>query len=110
MLAFVDAVLIGGNTEQIDTYVSPSYVDHRAPGASGPSALLGYLDAQSIEYTRVHHTIADGNFVFLLSEGKRNGEAYGFYDLFRLDDGKIVERWDSRRRVPSSSSSGLGIF
>jgi predicted SnoaL-like aldol condensation-catalyzing enzyme len=32
------------------------------------------------------------------------------WDLFRVADGKIVERWDSRRQVPGSTQSGLPIF
>ncbi|AUX46458.1 uncharacterized protein SOCE26_079640 [Sorangium cellulosum] len=30
--------------------------------------------------------------------------------MFRVDSGKIVEHWDSRRTVPGSTMSGLGIF
>jgi predicted SnoaL-like aldol condensation-catalyzing enzyme len=58
----------------------------------------------------VHHVIADGNLVFTLSEGKLGGSAYAFYDLFRVEAGAIVEHWDSRRKVPASTASGLGIF
>jgi predicted SnoaL-like aldol condensation-catalyzing enzyme len=110
VLAFFDSVLIGGGTAQIGDYVAQTFVEHRASGASGPGALLDYLADEEITYSEVHHTIADGNFVFTLSEGIRDGEAYGFYDLFRLEGGKIVEHWDSRRSVPDSTASGLGIF
>ena len=48
--------------------------------------------------------------MFTLSEGKLGSAGYGFYDLFRLDAGAIVEHWDSRRAVPASSMSGLAIF
>jgi predicted SnoaL-like aldol condensation-catalyzing enzyme len=110
VLAFFDSVLIGGGAAQIGDYVAQTFVEHRASGASGPDALLDYLAEEDIEYSEVHHTIADGNFVFTLSEGSRGGSAYGFYDLFRLEDGKLVEHWDSRRVVPNSTASGLGIF
>ncbi len=110
VLAFFDTVLIGDGTAQIGDYVAQSFVEHRATGAGGPEALLAYLADEEITYSEVHHTIADGNFVFTLSEGMRGGAAYGFYDLFRLESGKIVEHWDSRRSVPNSTASGLGIF
>jgi len=48
--------------------------------------------------------------VFTLSEGKLGSAGYGFYDLFRLEAGAIVEHWDSRRAIPASTASGLGIF
>lgn len=47
---------------------------------------------------------------FTLSEGTRDGAAYGLHDLFRVEGGDIVEHWDSRRAVPASTMSGLGIF
>ncbi len=110
VLAFFDAVLLGGGTAEIGDYLALDFVEHRATGASGPSALLDYLADEEIDYSEVHHTIADGNFVFTLSEGTREGTPYGFYDLFRLENGKIAEHWDSRRVVPNSTASGLGIF
>jgi predicted SnoaL-like aldol condensation-catalyzing enzyme len=65
---------------------------------------------QRIAYTRVWRTIADGNMVLLQSEGTVATVAYAFYDLFRIADGKIVEHWDARLKVPASTASGLGVF
>lgn len=110
VLGFIDAVLIGGEHARASEFLGAGYVEHRDTSASGPSALVGYLTKENISYVKVHHVIADGNFVFTLSEGKRGTAAYGFYDLFRVDGGDIVEHWDSRRSVPSSTQSGLGIF
>jgi predicted SnoaL-like aldol condensation-catalyzing enzyme len=92
--AVVLAYLSGGGSDQ----PAAGYVDHRAASAA------------KISYAKVHHLIADGNFVFALSEGTLDGKPYGFYDLFRLADGKLAEHWDSRRAVPASTASGLGIF
>ena len=39
-----------------------------------------------------------------------NGAAYGFYDLYRVASGVIVEHWSARREVPDSTQSGLPIF
>lgn len=105
---FIETVLIGGDREVIADYLGPRYFDHRSGAAVGPDSIFPHLE--NITYEKIHHLIADGNYVFVLSEGKRSGAGYGFYDLFRLDDGKIVERWDSRRQVPNSTSSGLPIF
>jgi predicted SnoaL-like aldol condensation-catalyzing enzyme len=110
VLAFFDDVLIGENESNISDYLSEDFVTHRPTSTDGPDALLEYLSSQNITYSTVHHVIADGNFVFTLSEGTRNGSAYGFYDLFRLAGGNIVEHWDSRRSVPNSTISGLPIF
>jgi len=69
------------------------------------------LETDKVTYTKVHYTLADADLVFVLSEGKRNTSSFGFYELFRVADGKLVERWDSRRSVPSGTTqSGLPIF
>lgn len=95
--------LIDGDAEGANELIADGYTDHRS----------GYLDAVAngtVSYSTVHHVIADGEFVFTLSEGELQGTTYGFYDLFRLENGKLAEHWDSRRVVPGSTASGLGIF
>jgi len=110
VLAFIQAVLIEAQHGDASQFLSPGYVEHRTTAADGPAALTEYITTESISYAKIHHVIADGSFVFSLSEGTVDGAAHGFYDLFRLESGQIVEHWDSRRRVPASTMSGLGIF
>jgi predicted SnoaL-like aldol condensation-catalyzing enzyme len=110
VLAFIQKVLVDGEHAAATQMLSASFIEHRSSSASGPSALVDYLTKDAIRYTKVHHVIADGNYVFTLSEGKLGSAGYGFYDLFRLEAGTIVEHWDSRRSVPASTASGLGIF
>jgi predicted SnoaL-like aldol condensation-catalyzing enzyme len=110
VLAFIQKVLIEGEHAAATQLLSPSFVEHRSSSAIGPDALVDYVTKGNVSYTKVHHVIADGNYVFTLSEGKLGSAGYGFYDLFRLEAGAIVEHWDSRRSVPASTMSGLGIF
>lgn len=105
---FMEVFLIGGDRDTLEDYLGEFYFDHRSGAAAGPSSILPHLE--NITYEKVHHLIADGNYVFVLSEGKQGTAAYGFYDLFRVADGKIEERWDSKRPVPTSTASGLPIF
>lgn len=110
VLDFVNRVLIEGDHDAAPDFLAADYVEHRAVSASGPQGFLEYVEEDAIQYEKIHHVIADGNFVFTLSEGELDGQPYGFYDLFRLEGGAIVEHWDSRRVVPESTVSGLGIF
>jgi predicted SnoaL-like aldol condensation-catalyzing enzyme len=109
-LSFSEAILLGGEPERASDLLSATYVEHHGTGATGPTAFAAFLEAESVSYARVHHVIADGNYVFALSEGARGAVDYGFYDLFRVEAGRLAEHWDSRRAVPSSTMSGLGIF
>ena len=72
---FSKTVLIGGETDRTGEFLSASYVEHHGSGATGPSALAAFLEAERATYTRIHHVIADGNYVFALSEGMRDTEA-----------------------------------
>ncbi|WP_437908600.1 nuclear transport factor 2 family protein [Sorangium sp. So ce327] len=109
-LSFIDAVLVDGEHARVSEFLDASYVEHRYATATGPAALIEYVERDYLTYYKVHHVVADGNFVFTLSEVSRGGGAYGIYDLFRVDDGAIVEHWDSRRIVPASTDSELPIF
>lgn len=90
------------NHEEVDitNYISPvTYIQHNpmvADGLEGFGAFMGELAKQgiSMEYSEVHQIIGEGNFVLTMSEGSFGGEPQAFYDLFRLEDGLIVEHWD----------------
>lgn len=109
VLAFFDRVLLGGDLDEASDFVAETFQSHRASG-TGPEAFVDHLEGASIEYVKVHHVIADGNFVFTLSEARLGGTAYALYELFRVAEGSIVEHWDARRVVPASTTSGLDIF
>ena len=69
-----------------------------------PERLTSYFDGAALEamakqgiamtYDRVHKVLGEGNFVLAISEGSFGGKAVTFYDLFRVEGGKIAEHWD----------------
>ncbi|GJM78771.1 hypothetical protein HMSSN139_12670 [Paenibacillus sp. HMSSN-139] len=46
------------------------------------------------QYTQLHQVIGQGDFVLTGSEGLLDGQPTAFYDLFRVENGKIAEHWD----------------
>ncbi|GGJ52666.1 hypothetical protein GCM10008938_43280 [Deinococcus roseus] len=54
--------------------------------------------------------IAEGNFVFSHSEGTFAGKHVAFADLFRIENGKIVEHWDAIQEVPTVGRNANGMF
>jgi predicted SnoaL-like aldol condensation-catalyzing enzyme len=51
----------------------------------------------TMRFTQVHWVLGEGNFVLTVSEGlfgPQGGQPTAFYDLFRLEQGLIVEHWD----------------
>jgi predicted SnoaL-like aldol condensation-catalyzing enzyme len=45
--------------------------------------------------------LGEGNFVLVVSEGSFIGKPTSFYDLFRVDNGRIAEHWDTIGEIPS---------
>jgi predicted SnoaL-like aldol condensation-catalyzing enzyme len=54
--------------------------------------------------------VAEGNFVVTASEGTLGGEPTAFFDLFRVEDGWIVEHWDVISTIPSEMAHENGKF
>jgi predicted SnoaL-like aldol condensation-catalyzing enzyme len=57
----------------------------------------------TIKYDRIHHVLGEGNFVLAISEGSFAGNPTSFYDLFRVEDGRIAEHWDTIEAIPPRS-------
>jgi predicted SnoaL-like aldol condensation-catalyzing enzyme len=51
-------------------------------------------------YLTPRRFVAEGNFVLVLSEGDLPSGPTALYDLFRIENGKIVEHWDVLTPIP----------
>ncbi|MDA7425690.1 nuclear transport factor 2 family protein [Thalassococcus lentus] len=106
VLEFITKSLIEHQEVDITDYISPvTYIQHNpqvGDGLEGFGAFMAQIAEQgiSMEYTKVHHVIAEGNFVLTMSEGSFGKDAMAFYDLFRLEEGLIVEHWDVIAPMP----------
>ncbi|SFB10414.1 Predicted SnoaL-like aldol condensation-catalyzing enzyme [Poseidonocella pacifica] len=94
--------------EQVDytQYINPAHYHQHNPmvadGLDGFGAFMAEMSQKGItmDYTEIHQVIGEGNFVLTLSEGALGNEPTAFYDLFRLEDGLIVEHWDVIAPMP----------
>ncbi len=75
-------------------------------GVSGLNAALGALAEQGISmvYDEVHMVLAQGNFVLAVSEGTFGGAPTSYYDLWRVENGKIAEHWDVMETIADQST------
>jgi predicted SnoaL-like aldol condensation-catalyzing enzyme len=113
---FVETVLLGGQFDRTAEFINATnYVQHNPQVGDGLAAFFafaGNLQAKGISfrYLKLHHLIAEGNFVLTGSEGEFGGNPTAFYDLFRLENGLIVEHWDVIQIIPTSMPHTNGMF
>ena len=107
---FVDDVLIKGQFDKLEQYIDNSYyTEHNPRFGDGIKVLHSALtestsnEGMMIQYDKNHRILAEGNFVLSVSEGSYNGIHSSFFDLFRVDNGKLVEHWDTTEAIPPRS-------
>jgi len=104
---YMEDVFFQGRKEKFPTYFAGNnYIQHNPlildDGLSGLAAGLKALGERGItvRYDRVHMVLAEGNFVLVVNEGAFAGEPTAIYDLYRVQDGKIAEHWDTLQSIP----------
>ena len=107
---FLYDVMQGNNLDQTSDYFDgDTYIQHNtgiADGVSGLNEALAALAEQNIQmiYTTTHQVLAQGNFVLAVSEGTFGGEPTAYYDLWRVENGKIAEHWDVMETIADKST------
>ena len=107
--SFVDAILVKGEMDQLATFIdADNYLQHNTQIADGLSGLAAAFEGMakqgiSMVYTENHIILGQGNFVLSVSEGSLADAPTSFYDLFRVEGGKIVEHWDVIETIPAQS-------
>jgi predicted SnoaL-like aldol condensation-catalyzing enzyme len=106
---FVKEVLVNGHLDKLSSYFDgDNYVQHNPNIGSGLSGLGRALEAMAkagiaLKFDTVHKVVGKGNLVLTVSEGSFAGKPSAFYDLFRVEDGKIAEHWDTIETIPSKA-------
>ncbi len=107
--SFVDDILVNGKIDKLAGYFAgDKYTQHNPQIGDGLSGLGSALTAMAktgivMKYDRIHRVLGEGNFVLVLSEGSFDGKPTAFYDLFRVENDKIAEHWDTIEAIAPKS-------
>ena len=107
---FLVDVMQGKHPEKTPEYFEgDTYIQHNtgiADGLSGLGAALEALGKQgnAMIYDTVHQVLAQGNYVLAVSEGTFGGAATSYYDLWRVENGKIAEHWDVMETIAAKDT------
>lgn len=93
-----------GTPEQVvkfrETFFAHDYKQHNPVTADGLEGFVASRKIEQWEFTRLHKVLGEGNFVLSISEGLVKGQHSAFYDLFRIENSKVVEHWDVIQTIP----------
>ncbi len=105
VIRFLNDVLKNGEYDKLTDYISPtSYTQHNPEIGDGLEGLGGFVEAlaeegSSMVYEEIHRVIGCGSFVAALSKMRLGGAEMAVIDLFRVEDGLIVEHWDVMEEI-----------
>ena len=97
-------------------YIGNRYIQHNPLVAEGPEGLKALVDFLKSDYpdarSEIKRIFAEGDYVLIHVHSVRipNTRGRAIFDLFRLENGKIVEHWDAIQEIPEWSANANGMF
>ena len=114
--AFYDAVLNQKDFEQASKYLGPKYIQHNPNAADGAEGLKGFVAFLKEKFpnnrSEIKRILAEGDYVVVHVHAMREPGTRGLaiIDIFRLENGKVVEHWDVAQAIPEKPANENGMF
>lgn len=104
-----DALMPEGDPSKIEQYISSDkYIQHNAEVADrlAPFKALSQSEDRALNYREIVLLVGQGNFVASLCKAdwteNNSVQKFAQVDLFRIENGKVVEHWDNVEPVPEN--------
>ena len=116
VLEMYHKVLIAMDSSAVDRYIATDYVQHSSLAEPTVEALKGFLDrvrAESPDARQtIHRSFVDGDYVITHTRVVRWPDDPGLavVDIFRVENGMIVEHWDVIQDVPAKPVNPNSMF
>ena len=99
-----------------DQYIGERYIQHNPHVPNGKAPFVNYFTQYFKENPQARNTIksviAEGDRVVLHVHSTQNNQDRGtaIVDIFRVENGKIVEHWDVQQDIPEQSANSNTMF
>ncbi|MCK1280314.1 nuclear transport factor 2 family protein [Bradyrhizobium sp. 61] len=116
VLAFDEKGLNQKDADAALAYVGNRYVQHNPNAPDGPDGFrkfIGFLREKfPNSHSEIKRSFADGDFVILHVHSVREPGSRGraIVDIFKLENGKIVEHWDVVQDIPENPANNNTMF
>ena len=116
VIDFYDKAINQKDFDAARVHFGPRYIQHNPRAADGPEGLKGFIDFLKAKFpqykSEFKRVLADGDYVivhvFNVPEPGHRGRA--IMDIFRLENGKIVEHWDVAQDIPEKPANNNTMF
>ena len=98
-LDFYQRIFVDRQVQALPEFVAADLIQHNSDIANGLDGLYTYLHSPTLTISTIHRAISEGNFVVIQAEGQLARKPTMVYEIFRFDQGKIVEQWTVKSRV-----------
>ncbi len=100
-----ETVMVSLRFDRIEEFIEDAhYAQHASKIGDGIARLRDRIASVAKEGGQLFLTprrfVAEGNFVLVLTDGELPSGPTALYDLFRVENGKIVEHWDVLTPIP----------
>ena len=116
VVEFYDKAINQKDFEAASKYLGPRYTQHNPNAADGPEGLKAFLQLLREKFpssrSEIKRVFADGDYVILHVHAVREPGTRGsaIVDIFKLENGKVVEHWDVVQPVPEKAANANGMF
>ena len=113
---FYEKAINQKDIEAASKYLGARYIQHNQHATDGAEGLRNFLaflrEKHPRSYSTIKRVFADGDFVILHVHAVRDPGTRGMavVDIFRLENGKIVEHWDVHEDIIDKPANGNGMF
>lgn len=116
VVAFYEAAINNKDFATAEQYMGSYYKQHNPQAADGKEGFKNFIqylhDTFPQSHSEIKRVMAENDYVFLHVHSVKVPDSRGqaIVDIFRLENGKIVEHWDVIQDVPEKAANPNGMF
>jgi predicted SnoaL-like aldol condensation-catalyzing enzyme len=116
VIAFYEKAINQKDFDAASKHLGSRYIQHNPVAPDGPEGLKGFIGFLKSKFpdskSEIKRVFAEGDYVILHVHAVREPGTRGraIVDIFRLENGKIVEHWDVVQPVPEKAANDNTMF
>ena len=116
VLDFYDVVINGQHYERAMEWLDDNYIQHKPEVETGPEGVLNFVrwiySQSPSHWAEIVRSFVEDDYVILHVHIHNGAEAahIAVMDIFRVEDGKLMEHWDVASPVQETSKNPNGVF